>query len=100
VFRRLFWLVVGAGFGFGVSFWMTRWMRETVARYMPERVSSDVNAALRKLGKDLQRAIDEGRAAMREREAELRARLDDRHPALPPAPALPPQRRLGEPSLN
>jgi hypothetical protein len=30
VFRRLFWLVVGAGFGFGVSFWLMRFIKETV----------------------------------------------------------------------
>ena len=29
MFRRVFWLVMGAGFGFGVSFWVTRVIRET-----------------------------------------------------------------------
>jgi len=73
MFRRLFWLMVGAGFGFGVSFWLMRFVRETAARYAPERVSADLTEALRNLGGDLRAAVAEGREAMREREAELRA---------------------------
>lgn len=73
MFRRLFWLVVGAGFGFGVSFWLMRFVRETAARYTPERVSADLADALRSFGGDLRAAVAEGREAMHEREAELRA---------------------------
>jgi hypothetical protein len=73
MFRRLFWLMVGAGFGFGVSFWLMRFVRETAARYAPERVSADLTEALRNLGGDIREAVAEGREAMREREAELRA---------------------------
>ncbi|MGV3759372.1 MAG: hypothetical protein ACO1PW_07475 [Actinomycetota bacterium] len=73
MFRRLFWLVIGAGFGFGVSFWLMRFVRETAARYTPERVSADLADALRSFGGDLRAAVAEGREAMREREAELRA---------------------------
>ena len=72
MFRRLFWLVIGAGFGFGVSFWLMRFFRETAARYTPERVSADLAGALKDLGSDLRAAVAEGREAMREREAELR----------------------------
>jgi hypothetical protein len=75
VFKRLFWLIVGAGFGFGASFWVTRWVRETVHRYTPERISTDLADAARQLGQDLRAAAAEGRAAMREREAELREEL-------------------------
>jgi hypothetical protein len=72
MFRRLFWLLVGVGFGFGLSFWILRFLRSTVERYRPERVSSDLAGAVRSLGADLRAAVAEGRAAMREREAELR----------------------------
>lgn len=72
MFKRLFWLLVGAGFGFGVSFWLMRFLRETVERYRPERVSSDLAGAISSLGADLRAAVSEGREAMREREAELR----------------------------
>ncbi|MGH9084611.1 MAG: hypothetical protein ACRDYW_04090 [Acidimicrobiales bacterium] len=78
MFRRLFWLMVGAGFGFGVSFWLMRFVRETAARYAPERVSADLADALRGLGGDLRAAVAEGREAMREREAELRDEVRSR----------------------
>jgi len=68
MFKRLFWLVVGAGFGFGVSFWLMRFVRQTVERYTPERMSSDLAGALRAFGEDLRAAVAEGREAMRERE--------------------------------
>jgi gas vesicle protein len=78
VFRRLFWLLVGAGFGFGVAFWLMKFVRSTVERWSPERVSSDLAGALRSFGNDLREAVAEGREAMREREAELRAELESR----------------------
>jgi len=76
VFRRLFWLCIGAGFGFGTSFWVMRFVRETAARYRPERVSAEVTGAVRGLGADLRAAVADGRDAMRLREAELRADLE------------------------
>jgi hypothetical protein len=75
VFKRLFWLMIGVGFGFGVSFWLMRFVRETMQRYTPERVSSDLTEAMKGLGADLRAAVAEGREAMREREAEIRAEL-------------------------
>jgi hypothetical protein len=78
VFRRLFWLVIGAGFGFGVSFWVLRFLRTTVDRYRPEKVSADLAGALTQLGQDIRAAVAEGRLAMREREEELRADLESR----------------------
>ena len=76
MFKRLFWLVVGAGFGFGVSFWLMRVVRQTVERYTPERMSSDLAGALRAFGEDLRAAVADGREAMREREDEIRAELE------------------------
>jgi hypothetical protein len=75
VFKRLFWLIVGAGFGFGVSFWLMRFVRDTLERYSPERMSSDLSGALRQFGTDLREAVAEGREAMREREDELRREI-------------------------
>ena len=76
MFKRLFWLLVGVGFGFGVSFWVMRFVRSTMERYTPERVSSDLAGALKQFGADLKDAAAEGRQAMKEREAELLAELD------------------------
>ena len=78
MFRRLFWLVVGAGFGFGVSFWIMRFVKETVDRYSPERVSGDLASAIKSFGADIRAAATEGRLAMAEREGELRAAVDSR----------------------
>jgi hypothetical protein len=75
MFKRLLWLIIGAGFGFGVSFWVARFVRDTIQRYTPERVSSDLAGALRSFGSDLRAAVAEGREAMREREEEIRAEL-------------------------
>ena len=75
MFKRLFWLMIGVGFGFGMSFWMMRFVRETMQRYSPERVSSDLADAMKGLGADLRAAVSDGREAMREREAEIRAEL-------------------------
>ena len=76
MFKRLFWLLMGVGFGFGVSFWVMRFIRSTMERYTPERVSSDLAGALKQFGADLKDAAAEGRQAMKEREAELLAELD------------------------
>jgi hypothetical protein len=43
-------------------------------------VSNDVVDGARRLGTDVRKAIEEGREAMRKREAELRAELELRQP--------------------
>ncbi len=78
MFKRIFWLLIGAGFGFGLSFWLLRFLRSTVDRYRPEKVSADLATAITSLGKDLRAAVAEGRMAMREREESLRADLEAR----------------------
>ena len=76
MFKRVFWLAVGLGLGFGASFWLTRFVRQAAARYAPDRVWADVADALRALGQDLRAAVAEGREAARQREAELRQGLE------------------------
>jgi hypothetical protein len=73
--RRLVWMLIGMGFGLGSSFWVMRRVRETVARYSPPRVSAEVAGSVRGLGRDLRLAVAEGREAMAQREAELRAEV-------------------------
>ena len=65
--KRLSWLMVGAGFGFGMSFWLMRTVRQKVERFSPPNL-------LRGLTDDLRAAAREGREGMRAREHELRAR--------------------------
>ena len=76
MFKRLLWLVIGASFGFGVSFWMMRFVRDTVQRYTPERVSGDLAGALKSFGGDLRAAASEARAGMVETEARIRAEVE------------------------
>ena len=75
MFRRAFWLAVGVGLGFGLSLWVTRFVRSTLERYTPERISAELSGSLRRLGEDVRSAVSDGRVAMREREAELRESL-------------------------
>jgi hypothetical protein len=96
VFKRMFWLCTGAGFGFGSSFWLMRAVRRTVDRYRP-------TAVVARLEGDVRAAVSEGRVAMREREAALRSTrssarsstrssrlaLGDGRPAVAPRPLTP-----------
>ncbi len=78
MFKRLFWLSVGLTAGFGSSFWLMRTVRKTVERLTPQRLSQDAVAGARSIGAELKTALDEGRIAMRQREAELRAEIERR----------------------
>jgi hypothetical protein len=80
VFKRLFWLMVGMSFGFGVAFWLMRFVRQTVQRYSPERVSSDLATAMSGLGRDLRLAAGDFRTGMREAEDDIRTKLESRQP--------------------
>ena len=65
MFKRLRWLGTGMAMGLGGSVWLQRKMKSAASRYRPAGVA--VAAASR--ARD---ALEEGRVAMREREAELR----------------------------
>ena len=73
--RRAFWLGTGVGLGVGGSYWLTRFVRDTAARYAPERVSNDLASALKGFGADVKAAVVEGRDAMRARELDLRSEV-------------------------
>lgn len=70
---------MGIGFGFGMSLWLTRYLREAIERYTPQRLSRELAGAIRGLGKDLRAAVADGRDAMRDREDEIRAELASAH---------------------
>jgi hypothetical protein len=76
VFKRLFWLILGASLGFGFSFWMRKVIKQTVERYAPRRLSSELAGGIRALGQDFSAAIADGREAMSAQEAALRAQLE------------------------
>jgi hypothetical protein len=71
VFKRLFWFTLGCG----SSLWLMRTVRRTVERFTPQRLTQDAVAGARSVGTEIRAALDEGREAMRQREAELRAEV-------------------------
>ena len=88
MFKRLSWLGVGTGFGFGLAVWCRRAVRARIERYRPARISAGATDAVRQLGDHLRAAAHEGRTAMLQREADLRRA----HPE-PPTPGGPPPSR-------
>lgn len=75
MFKRTFWFTTGATAGFGGAMWIRRQLLRAVRRYRPEHVQAEVTSSVRRIGADLRRAVREGRTAMADREAELRAVL-------------------------
>jgi hypothetical protein len=71
MFKRFLWFSIGCG----SSLWVMRTLRRTVERLAPQRLTQDAVAGARSAGATLRAAVDEGRVAMREREAELRAEI-------------------------
>ena len=72
MFKRARWLVTGAGIGFGTSVWVQRKVKRTAARYAPQRVTNELTRTVKGITGDVKAAVQEGRDAMREREAALR----------------------------
>lgn len=73
--RRIFWALVGVGLGAVVGAQAVRWAGKTKQRYAPPNLAREAGDKLSGLKERLRAAIDEGRAEMIAREAELRADL-------------------------
>lgn len=71
MFKRLLWFSIGCG----SSLWVMRTVRRTVERLAPQRLTQDAVAGAKAASSEIRAALDEGRQAMREREAELRAEI-------------------------
>lgn len=97
MFKRFFWLTVGFGSGIGTSWYVVRsvkrTVRRTVAAYpaseLAGRAATRAARGVRTFGGDVRVAIAEGRVAMREREAELRADVERRRTGTPPETVVP-----------
>ncbi len=74
MFKRLSWMTVGTGFGFGLAVWCRRVVRARIRRYRPSQLTVRINRSVGRAGQRLRAAADEGRHAMREREEQLRRR--------------------------
>jgi hypothetical protein len=83
VFKRLRWLGLGALAGVSGSIWAQRRVRQAVDRVMPAQLGNELRRRVGRVSDDLRMSLSEGRTAMAEREAELRARLPDGVTPLP-----------------
>jgi hypothetical protein len=78
--KRLRWLMMGMGLGASASVWAQRRLKLWLRTYTPPEVAAraakrSTEVAGRKAG-EVRTALAEGREAMRQREAELRDRMD------------------------
>jgi len=85
MFKRAVWMGTGMAVGAGSAFWAKRKVQRTVQRYLPEQVAQRTGASARSLSRTVRDAASEGRAAMRQRESELRAEADARRSGGPSA---------------
>jgi hypothetical protein len=78
MFKRLFWLTAGVAVGVYTVLRAQRSVRRRADRLRPQSMATDLASAIRDLGVDLRKAVEEGRTAMAVREAELQEQLDTR----------------------
>lgn len=79
--RRVFWI----GVGVAAAYYGSRWLRRQRERFSPGTVGVRVGDMARDVGQLVKVSVDEGRRAAAEREAELRAELEQqREGPLPP----------------
>ena len=78
MFKRVRWMGMGAVAGVGASAWAQRRLRRTLEEHPSIRTGADVVSTARRLGRELSAAVADGRQAMAEREAALRAGIDAR----------------------
>lgn len=76
--KRLVWFATGLATGAGTVVVLGRRVRRRVAALTPVRVAERGAQRLRAVAANAREAVREGVDGMREREHELRARLDDR----------------------
>lgn len=74
--RRVIWLVVGFVLGLGSSWALMRRLRRFAMRVAPADVAARWSDGARSARRGVRAAVAEGRAAMRAREAELRAQIE------------------------
>ena len=94
MFKRATWLGVGFAAGVGATVVATRKAKQQMERYKPnavvDRTQEKVVDGLTRMRDQLQAAVDDGRFAAKEREAELRARQPERSAERRAAPVDPP----------
>src|SRR2546421_287467 len=93
MFKRATWLGVGFTLGVGTTVVAARKARQQLDRYKPpalvDRVTTTITTKTTTLKDQVVIALNDGKAAARQREQDLRTdKLDSRSPPSPPANAL------------
>jgi hypothetical protein len=73
--KRIFWGLVGLGMGAVLGVGVMRWAQRAADRLAPQSLASELAQTAADWRGRLSAALEQGQAAMAEREAELRAQL-------------------------
>ncbi|MGA9160864.1 MAG: hypothetical protein WB297_08390 [Actinomycetota bacterium] len=71
--RRLFWLALGLGAGAASAIMATRFVRRQTAKVAPANLAREARGSMMDLAKLVSESMAEGKAAMEQKEEELRA---------------------------
>jgi hypothetical protein len=88
--KRGFWVALGLGAGATGTVLASRWAKKQAKRVAPATIAREARGGLFDLGKLVSESMAEGKRAMDEREAELRAEFDIRPRGGRPLPPHPP----------
>jgi hypothetical protein len=86
MFKRAKWVGAGMALGVGSSLWAQWKLKSVLARYSPTGVGGTTVNKVKVWPGQVRAAVREGRVAMREREAELRAGSPGRGSETPTRP--------------
>jgi len=73
--RRLFWVALGLGAGAASAILATRFVRRQTAKVAPANLAREARGSMMDLAKLVSDSLAEGKAAMQEKEDELRSGL-------------------------
>ena len=72
--RRLFWVGLGLGVGAASTILASRFVRRQTAKVAPATLAREARGSMLDLAKLVSDSVSEGKAAMREKEDELRSK--------------------------
>jgi hypothetical protein len=73
--RRLFWLALGLGAGAASAILASRFVRKQTAKVAPAHLAREARGGMLDLAKLVSDSLAEGKAAMQQKEDELRSEL-------------------------
>ena len=73
--RRLFWVALGLGAGAASAILASRFVRKQTAKVAPVNLAREARGGMMDLAKLVSDSLAEGKAAMRQKEDELRSEL-------------------------